>query len=160
MEFARLKTLTLTTFEKNDKEALTFLKRLIGDDTIKKRFQGITVGLLENLKKQFFGFSFLVKFNEEYIGYINIGNYNEEEKSTYLRAAIDKDKRGLEYGKTLLAEITEYIFQNYPQVENIRLKIARDNIPSLMTAKACGYDWLEGDLFIKHNPYIKENKTK
>lgn len=160
MEYAKLNTLTLHTFDKEDREALAFLKKLISDNSIKERFQGMTAGLLSNPKNNFFGCGFLVKSNNEFVGYIGIGNYNNDEKSTYLRAAIDKDKRGLEYGKTLLAEITEYIFQNYPQVENIRLKIARDNKPSLMTANACDYTWLEGDIFIKYNPYIKGNKTK
>ena len=160
MEYAKLNTLTLHNFDKNDDSAVTFLKKIIIDESIKSRFQGITTGLLSNPKNEFFGHGFLVKHNNQFIGYIGIGNYNTEEQSTYLRAAIDKDIRGMNYGKTLLAEITEYIFYTYPQVENIRLKIARDNVPSLMTANACGYDWLEGDLFIKHNPYIKENKTK
>lgn len=160
MEYAKIGTLTLNIFDKENREALEFIKKLCKDESIQKRFQGITRGLLNNENKEFFDHGFLVTDNGIFIGYINIGNYNEIEHCIYLRAAIDKEKRGHSYGKTLLSEITEYVFQNYPQIESIRLKIANDNKASLMTAFSCGYEWLESDFFIKYNPYIDKRKTK
>ena len=157
MEFARIGTLILNIFDKNDRKALEFIKKLCHDESILSRFQGIMIGL-SNKNNVFFDHSFLVSHNNEFIGYINIGKFNNEEKSIYLRAAVDKEKRGFGYGKTILQEITEYIFKNYPQVESIRLKIASDNKASLMTANSCGYQWLENDFYIKYNPYLKKNK--
>ena len=104
-------------------------------------------GLVNNPKLELFDHSFFVKHDSVLIGYINIGAYNKDEKCVYLRAAIDLDKRGLSYGKTLLAEISEYIFLEYPNVHSIKLKIADDNIPSLMTANYCGYKWLRDDFY-------------
>jgi len=160
MEYVKVGTLTLNTFDKQNRNDLEFIKKLCKDETIQKRFQGITVGLLNNNKNDFFNHGFLVTHNNEYIGYVHIGNYDEINHCIYLRAAIDSEKRGHAYGKTLLAEITEYVFENYHQIESIRLKIAHDNKPSLNTANSCGYKWLEDYFYIKYNPYFNIKKTK
>ena len=154
MEFTKLDTLSLYLFDKTNDEDIIFIKNICGDTSIKKWFQGITIGLLTNKNQDFFDHGFIVKENNEYIGYIGISNFNIEESSVYLRAAILKDKRGLSYGETLLAEITDYIFDNYTNVESIRLKIAKENIPSLQTANACDYKWLKDDIYIKYNPNL------
>lgn len=156
MVFAKIGLLTLNTFDKNNKNALEFIKKLCNDESISKRFQGITRGLLSNKNNEFFNHGFLVAHNNEFIGYIKIGEYIEDEKCIYLRAAIDKEKRGHSYGSLLLNEITEYTFQNYPEVKSIHLKIDLDNKPSLMTAKSCGYELLSNEIFVKENPYINK----
>ena len=158
MLFTNLETLSLYTFDKDNKEHLFFIKELFFDESIKKWVQGVSDGLLRNDKKEFFGHGFLVKYNNDFIGYIGISNYIKEEASVYLRYAISKNKRGLKYGESLLSEITDYIFQKYSEVESIRLKIASDNKASMMTAHACNYTILENDLYIKYNPYIKDDK--
>lgn len=154
----KLETLTIHNFDKNNKTELEFIKKLCNDETIKSRFQGLLRGLIDD--KGFFDHGFLVSHNNNLVGYVYIGSFNDEEKCVYLRAAIDKDKRGMNYGKTILSEITEYIFKNYSQVESIRLKIASDNKASLMTSNACGYQWLIDDFYIKYNPYIENKKIK
>ena len=160
MEYLKLDTLALHTVDKGDRVALDFIKKLCHDKSISERFTGITGGLLSNPNNEFFGYGFLVTYNNEYIGYIRIGNIFEDEKSVYLRAAIDKDTRGHNFGATLLNEITEYIFYNFHEVESIRLKIAPDNIPSLKTAEAGGYKWLNDDYFVKYNPYLTSELKK
>lgn len=159
MEYAKIGELSLNIFDKTNKEELEFIRKLCKDETIGKWFQGIMVGL-NNPKKEFFKHSFLVTHNKDLVGYINIGSYNEEESCVYLRAAIDKDKRGSSYGKMLLSEVTDYIFTNYNTIESVRLKIDFNNKPSLNTAIACGYVWLKDDYYIKNNPYYDINKTK
>lgn len=156
MVYDKIGILTINTFDKENIEAREFVKKLCQDETIKARFQGITVGLLNNPRKEFFDHGFLVSHNNIFIGYIGIGAYDDIKHSVYLRAAIDKDRRGHSYGKILLEEITEYIFQKYPNVEIICLKIAPDNKASLMTANACGYQWLKDDFYGKNNPYINK----
>ena len=158
MKYDDMESLSLYKFSKDDKDALFFIEKLAKDESIKKWFSGIFVGLLNNPNNEFFDHSFLVKSNDIYVGYIKIGKYNEEEKCVYLTAAIDKDLRGHSYGKTLLTETTEYIFQNHPQVESIRLKIDNNNKASLMTANSCGYRWLKDDYYMKENPYLKKVK--
>ena len=154
----KIGTLTIHNFDKNNKTELEFIRKLCKDETIKSRFQGIFTGLLND--KDFFNRGFLVTHNDNLIGYLHIGAFNNEERCVYLRAAVDENSRGFGYGKTILEEITEYIFKNYSQVESIRLKIASDNRASLMTANACGYKWLENDFYIKYNPYLDTKKTK
>ena len=156
MEFIKLDTLSLFLFDKNNSEDIIFIKELCKDESIKKWFQGITVGLLKNKNQEFFNHGFIVKEANNYIGYLGIGSYNELDLSVYLRAAIIKEKRGFSYGKILLTEITEYIFKTYDQIESIRLKISKENNASLMTANACGYVWLSDDTYIKYNPYLKQ----
>ena len=157
IKFIQLESLTLNKFDKNNKNDLEFIKKLCNDESIRNRFQGLLMGLTNNQNNDFFNRSFLVSYKNDYIGYINIGSYNTEEKCVYLRAAIDKDARGFSYGKTLLNEVSEYIFSNFFEVENIHLKIAADNKPSLMTANACGYKWLKNDIYIRKSPYINSN---
>lgn len=157
MEYTKLETLSLHTLDKDNIDSLTFFKKLCTDKTIKTRFQGLLPGMLKEKNEDFFNRGFLVKDANEYIGYIGIGKYNQIEKAVYLRAAIDKDKRGRSYGKTLLKEATDYIFENFPQVDSIRLTIAPDNKASLMTANACGYNWLESDVYYKENPYTRKS---
>lgn len=156
MNIRKLNNLTLVNFDKENKEHLEFLKKLIHDESIKKWFNGICSGLISNPNNEFFGHSFFVKDNEDLVGYVNIGDFNTNEKSVYLRSAVEKNKRGKNYGKTILADITDYIFDNFNEVESIRLKIDRENKASLMTANACGYLWLTDDFYYKSNPNIKK----
>lgn len=58
MEYAKLGSLSLNTFDKNNKEMLEFLKKLIKDETITSRFQGLTDGLLRNPNNEFLGIVF------------------------------------------------------------------------------------------------------
>ena len=155
MELIKLESLTLTDFNKENKEELEFSKKLIFDESIKKWFSGIFSYLSNSHHYDFFGRGFLIKDNDIYVGYIGIGEFNENEKSVYLKAAIDKDKRGHSYGKRILSEITDYIFTNHGYVENIRLKIDSNNTASLKTAETCGYKWFRDDFYIMYNPNLK-----
>ena len=156
MEFIKLETLSLHIIDKNNKGDFEFAKKLFQNKDIKKWVHGISNILSDNIKKEFFDKGFIVKDNNDYVGYLGIGSFNKQEKSVYLRAGIDSDKTGNGYGKKILGEITEYIFSNYEEIESIRLKIDRENIPSLKTANACGYTWLRDDFYVKYNPYIKK----
>ena len=158
MEYIKLTNLTLHTFNNESRNDLEFVKKLCKDEAIKKWVHGVTGGLLKNPNNEFFGYTFIVKDNEEYVGFIKIGNFNNNENCVYLRAGISADKRKMNYGKMLLSEITEYIFSNYDNVHSIKLKIANDNRASLKTAEACGYSWISDDFYGKSNPYIKTIK--
>lgn len=155
MKFVELETLSLYIIDKQNKQDLEFVKSLFHDEGIRKWVNGISNVLSDNYDKNFFDSGFIVKKSDEYIGYIGIGNFNQEEKCVYLRAGISKEKTGHGYGKMLLNEITEHIFSNYDEVESIKLKINSANIPSLMTANSCGYKFLNDDFYVKYNPNIK-----
>ena len=147
----KLNTLEICSFDKNDSSHLCFLKKLVKDQTVLSRFQGFTHRLLHHTDEQFFGRGFLISKDSKIVGYVDIGNFNVEEENVYLRCAIDDNERGKGVGKTLLKELTFYIFQNYQFVDHIKLKIAHDNVGSLKIAESCGYVWINQDYYIKQN---------
>ena len=154
MTIITLKSLELTTFDKNNKQHLLFLKTLINDEMIKKRLQGISGSILHSYNNSIFGNSFFVQKNNEPIGYIKIGEFNKKENSVYLQGAISSIYRNQGYGKQMLNEINDYIFRNHQEVQCIILKISYDNSESLSTANSCGFTWLSNDYYIKYNPYL------
>lgn len=158
MLFIQLETLSLYIIDKKNKLDLEFVKKLFHNEDIKKWVHGISNVLNDNINGDFFGHGFIIKDGETYIGYVGIGEYYSDEKCVYLRYGIDKEVVGNGYGKKILSEITEYTFLNYPDVEKIKLKIDRANIPSLKTANSCGYKWLSDDFYIKYTPYVHMTK--
>lgn len=158
----KLDTLKLVTFDKDQEHHVIFLKELIKDKTILRWFSGITNNLLHNHGDEFFDRSFFVEDeNNNLVAFINIGDFNEIERAVYLRAATRREYRGLGIGKTLLLEITNYIFKNHNEVDMVKLKIDSENKASLATANACGYKWLEKDYYGKLNPnLINDNELK
>ena len=159
MLFIQLETLALYIIDKKNKQDLEFVKRLFHNEEIKKWVHGISNVLNDNINCEFFGHGFIIKDGEKYIGYIGISEFVRDENCVYLRAGLDKDVVGNGYGKKTLSEITEYIFLNYPDVEKIKLKIDRENLPSLNTANACGYKWLYDDFYINYNPNVHMNRN-
>lgn len=159
MEKVTLENLDLVAFDKDNENHISFLKSLIKDKTLLARFQGITGNLLHSHSNEFFNRSFFVSLKDslKLIGFISIGNYDIHEKCVYLKAAIDINERGKGYGKELLSEVTNFIFNNYNQVETIRVKIANDNKASLGIASACGYKWYRDDYYIAYNPNLAED---
>lgn len=155
MEKIPLRELELVVFDKSNPMHITFLKNLANDKSILKWFQGLAVGLLHNYGHEFFDRAFFVSKEGNLIGYVHIGAFNEQEKSVYLKAATSAEERGKGYGKLLLAEITEYIFNHHLEVESIRLKINKENTASLNTASACNYKWLIDDFYISYNPNLE-----
>ncbi len=106
------------------------------------------------------GKGFFISDNGKLIGYIDIGNYNVNEKAVYIRQAIDQDVRGRNYGKRTLYELCDFIFREYPDVENIKARIASDNQASIRMALACGFTNIRDDYYGMENPYTKNNKIK
>ena len=156
MEDIELQTLKLVKFDKKNSFHISFFKKLNGDPSIKKRFQGLFAPLVS---KERFGRAFLVSDNNDLVGYIEIGEVNLEDYSVYLRAAVDESKRGHDYGKKILSETSEYLFDN-TDIRSIKLKIADDNIPSMKVAFSCGYEKIGKEIYKLDNPYYKKNIRK
>lgn len=156
MEDIELKTLKLVNFDKKNSSHISFFKKLNGDSSIKKRFQGLLSPLVS---KEKFGKAFLVGDNNDLVGYIEIGEVDPDDDSVYLRAAVDEDKRGHGYGKRILSETSEYLFDN-TDIRSIKLKIADDNIPSMKVAFSGGYEKMGNEIYKLDNPYYKKNIRK
>lgn len=160
MEDIVIGELTLVNFNSNDKTHLMTLKKLVKDTDITSRFNGF-LQHLNNKNSNFFNKGFFVRDEENLIGYIDLSNFNEEEKAVYIRQAIFNEYRGNKekrYGTLLLNEITDYLFSNYPMIHYIKARIHHDNLSSMKMAWNCGFSNDE-EIFSKENPYIK-NKLK
>ena len=149
----KLKTLKLVPFDKNNKEHILFLKKILNDKTITKRFSGF-LSKLNSKSTNILNKAFFIS-DTNIIGFIDIGNFNQDEECVYLRGAIDKEKRGNNYGHRMLDEVSEYIFINYPEIKKIKLKIDNDNYSSIKTAESCSYTNLLNGYYAKRNPYIE-----
>ncbi len=160
MENIKLDTLSLCKFDKDNKYHMIFLKKLLNDETIKERFQGLLPKLMKNMDDCVIGKGFFIADNDKLIGYVDIGNYNANERAVYIRQAIDKDERGQSYGKKALIETCDFIFRTYSEVENIKARIAPDNEVSIRMAIACGFSNIRDDYYGIENPYIKNKKIK
>ena len=160
MENIVMGELELINFDSNDKMHLMAVRKLAKDSAITARFNGF-LHHLNNKNDNFFNKGFFVKDEGNLIGYVDLSNFNEEEKAVYIRQAIFKEYRGnnyKRYGTLLLNEITDYIFSNYPKVNYVKARIHHDNLSSMKMAWNCGFS-NDGEIFSKENPYIK-NKIK
>ena len=84
MEDIVIGELTLVNFNSNDKTHLMTLKKLAKDSDITSRFNGF-LQHLNNKNSNFFNKGFFVRDEENLIGYIDLSNFNEEEKEKSLK---------------------------------------------------------------------------
>ncbi len=155
MENIVIGNLMLVSFDSDNKEHLMMLKMLAKDSFITSRFNGF-LHHLNNKNSNFFNKGFFVKDENNLIGYVDLSNFNKEEKAVYIRQAIFKEYRGdnkKRYGTLLLNEITDYIFSNYPMVHYVKARIHHDNLSSMKMAWNCHFS-NNGEIFSKKNPYI------
>lgn len=160
MKDIKMDTLSLCKFDKDNKYHMIFLKKILKDKTITERFQGFLPNLTKKYDGTIIGAGFFIADGDVLVGYIDIGNYNANEKAVYIRQTIDQDARGNGYGKRSLYEVCDFIFKEYPNVENIKARIAPDNEASIRMAVACGFTNIRDDYYGIENPYIKNNKIK
>lgn len=165
-----LGNIKLVEFNKEDKNHLNYLKNLLNDEKVTSRFKGILPALMKK-KEGILEKGFFLKLNEELCGYIQIGTYNIEEKSVYIRAAaLDEHHRNqkiklpnndeVKLATIMLNEVTEYLFNMYPEIEMIKLTIAEDNIAAIKHVIKCGYKYLNATHYGKENPnMIKKTKN-
>lgn len=159
MKNIQLESLTLKQFDMKNKSHLIILKSLVTDESVMSRFTGFLPRLNEKSTNAL-NKGYLIADQDKLVGFIDIGAYDKSDKCVYLRAAIDKNERGKRYGKRSLSEVSNYLFQNYKEIESIRLKIAKDNTASRNTAASSGYKWLIDDFYYLNNPYLEKNKAK
>lgn len=154
MNDIKIGSLSLCSFDKDNKYHIIFLKKLIHDEDILNRFQGFLSKLNNKSSEDIFDKGFFVKNEDELIGYVDFGAYHEDDKSVYIREAIASDKRGKSYGKRILTEVTDYIFKTYPFIESVKARIASDNFASMSMAWNCGFI-NDGEYFSLNKSYVK-----
>lgn len=142
---------SLISFEKNNDAHRSALYELLHDEDISSRFQGLLPNLMR-YQNEFYNRGFLLGLDDNIVGYIDISDIDKYNKYVYLRAAIIEEYRNKNYGKKMLTEITELLFQQ--DVSSVRLVIDEDNIASRKIAIACGYENIMNEYFEKKNPYL------
>lgn len=149
----------LVLFDINNEQHLSFYKELRKDESIFKWFQGLLPNLLRKTD-DIFNKGFLLSYNKELIGYMDISNYIIEEEAVYIRGAIEKEHRGKSLGKKMLKDITEYIFNNYSYIRFIKSKVNKNNIASIKMATNAGFKNIYNDYYIIENPFYDIIKKK
>ncbi|MBQ8681637.1 MAG: GNAT family N-acetyltransferase [Bacilli bacterium] len=122
--------------------------------------------ILNNKQKSFpFDTGFIISLNsdDDLVGYIFISSIRNDE--VYLEYSILNNKKKMGYGKLVLKELTEYLFENF-NIRDIALDIDVSNVPSVKTAISCGYydeDYL-GDkrvIYKNYNPnYLNKQRKR
>lgn len=112
--------------------------------SIEERLEGS-----KNNDRTIFQSAFVVEDKEKPIGYIYISNMKFDE--VFFECSILKKFRGQGYGKKILNEITDYLFQEH-NIKSIRLDIDPSNKNSISSATSCGY-------FLDEEEYESRNYT-
>lgn len=158
-----LENIKLIYFDIKNKYHITFLKKLLFEEDITKRFTGLFPDL--NKESKLFDKGFFIEYNKELVGYVSFSNFNEEEKCVYIEgfAIIQKYRNKKVKDNITLAElatkkITNYLFNNYNYIEYIKATVAEDNIAAKKLLLKCGYYMEDKYHFNIINPNIK-NKS-
>lgn len=132
----------------------------------KEKHQNIIMELIGNSKSSYvkqveerinnsqegkiFDNAFLVSCGEITIGYLFISS--KPKNYIFLEYLLIKDARNKKYGRNMLQEIEDYLFQNYTDLQEIRLDIDNSNIASQTIAENIGYYSDPDDLIYQTNP--------
>lgn len=120
----------------------------------------------KNKKDIPFDVGYVVQLGDQFIGYFFISKRIKDE--VFLEYSLINKFKGKGYGKLMLSEVSEYLFNNY-NIKSITLDIEPSNLPSVMTAVSVGYtvdedDYLErnmnGKILYRMDNYNYVNKRK
>lgn len=89
------------------------------------------------------GNNFLVKKDEQYIGYMHISNnYNGKRVLSYI---VQKNMRGQGYGKIMLSNVSDYLLDN-DLASSVSLFVKHKNLSGNMLAKSCGFKKVDSNV--------------
>lgn len=148
----KIGNLTITSFCSKNLEHLKFKKELKKDDLI---YEFVSVDIdkdlreVENQEEIEIGNSYIVKDNNQLVGYIHILAITGSSDVVELRYAVHPEFRRLGYiehsdinhkgyGQQILEKCSDYLFDYY-NVNNVELHIRKDNEPSIGCAKKARY---------------------
>ena len=106
------------------------------DRTAKRRCFDVRDDIKKMKSGRDVGNRFLVKSDDDYLGYMYISNDHNNER--VLSMIVQEKLRGKGYGKLLLTSVSDYLLKN-GIASSIRLYIKNGNIQSTRVALACGF---------------------
>lgn len=156
----KLKTLSITTYDKNNKKKYRFVKEMAEDPLI---FQLVSNKLDHELMKScddeevLIGSSYIVCDQKKLIGYLKLADLEMSGILT-IHYAVHPDYRHQGYGTKILTEVASYALHNISKVNTIQLNINKINDKSIACAKKAGY--IKQDNFINDTPVIYTKKIR
>ena len=157
--YIKLETLDLTRY---DAEKHRFLKEDLENGESASRFIHQMAQRLDNsiyAGENIFQSAFVVLDREIPIGYVYISSNKNDE--VFLEYSLLKSFRGMGYGKRLLNEVSNYLFENH-NIRCIKGDVDPSNKNSQMMLESCGYEFAEEDYeernFMGNMVFFKESE--
>lgn len=102
--------------------------------------------------------AYIILKEDNPVGYIYLSSVFKDE--VYLELSILKEYRGMGIGKIVTNEVCDFLFNNY-NIRVVKLDIDPSNKNSILTAKACDFEFDEDDYesknFSGHMVFFKES---
>lgn len=102
---------------------------------LEKRLRAIEINDRESLQ---FNSSYLVKYKEEFVGYIRLGNVKWD-GTLDIEWAVSPEFRNQKLGRRIVSSLSNYIFENFEEVKKLRGVIDKSNYASKKMASSIGF---------------------
>lgn len=138
-----LKSLKIELIDYNKIEHLKFLKRLMNSKDISYLWDLTDKNLANNQNTEKY---IIINELNDYIGYLNISNPTEAfyGNTVSIYYAIEENYRGKEYGKKIIEEISNWLF-NIKNIECIVAQVNTNNSYSMNTLTKAGMTKVSDD---------------
>lgn len=134
-----LENFILEEYNKNNNEHTEVIYNLNKDQNVKKYLGNINYSIeriSERKKENKYNKAFIPYYNNYPVGYISLSYINSEFQISY---GILNEYRKQNLAALLLEEFSEYLLENYQDIEELILKIKEDNIGSIKVAELADY---------------------
>ena len=142
----KLKTLVLDRY----KEGYSSIINEFNNDSKSKYIHDVSRRLISSVKldESLLREAYVVLDNNTPVGYLYISSNSNDE--VYVEISILKDKRKNGYGKRILNEVSNYLFEN--NIRIIKVSIEPSNIGSINMVESCDFLFDEEDY--ENNNYV------
>lgn len=134
-----LENFILEEYNKNSNEHIEVISNLNKDQNVKKYLGNINYSIErinERKKENKYNKAFISYYNNYPVGYISLSYIGSEFQISY---GILNEYRKQNLAALLLEEFSEYLLENYQDIEELILKIKEDNIGSIKVAELADY---------------------
>ncbi len=83
--------------------------------------------------------SYLVKYKEDFVGYIRLEEDKRRKEIVEIQWAVSPEFRNQKIGSLLIQTISDYILENYASIQKLKGVIEKGNYPSQNMAKKAGF---------------------
>ena len=156
----KLKTLTITTYDIDNKKKYRFVREMANDPLI---CSFVSNKLEHELIKShddnevLIGSSYIVCDDKKLVGYLKLAELDMEGILT-IHYAVHPDYRCQGYGAKILTETIYYVKHHIDKANSIRLYINNKNNRSISCAEKAGY--IKQENYINNNPFVYVKKFK